>query len=78
MKKRLLTGIGLLFIDLGIFAVAYTLLPRPGSITYFGAWDHFVKRVYHWDIAWGAFIAALLISVGIFLILEAFGKFSKD
>ena len=78
MKNRLLTAIGLLIIDMGIFAIVCTFLPRPRGFGHSGAWSYFVNSRYRWDFAWGSFIAALLVSIGIFLLLEAFGKFKDE
>jgi hypothetical protein len=78
MKNRVLAAIGFFIIDLGIFATKVTFLPKSGSFGFSGPWSHFINSRARWDYAWGALVAAILISVGIFLLLEALGKFRKD
>ena len=78
MKNRVLAAIGFIIIDLGIFASKVTFLPKRGSFGHSGPWSYFINSRARWDYAWGALVAAILISVGIFLLLEALGKFRED
>lgn len=77
MKSRVLVAIGMVVADLGIFVGTSVFLPRRGSFGFSGPWNHFVNSRERWDIAWGVFVAALVLSLGVFLLLEGFGVFRK-
>jgi Na+/H+ antiporter NhaD/arsenite permease-like protein len=75
-RTRMLTAIRLLLMDLAVFAGASVFLPRTmGTISWHNALGHFVNSQERWDIAWGVFLAAVLFSAGIFLLMEALGAF---
>jgi hypothetical protein len=77
MRRRVLTAVGLLLIDLGVFAATCACLPPATSYGWRGAWSHFVNSRVRWDIAWGALVASLLVSAGVFLLMEALGVFRR-
>jgi hypothetical protein len=75
-RIRMLTATGLLLMDLAVFAAASVFLPRAmGMIGWHNALGHFVNSRERWDIAWGVFLAAVLFSAGVFLLMEALGAF---
>jgi len=63
--------------DLGIFATTVAFLPRPGSWGHSGPWSYFINSRTRWDIAWAVLAASILISIGVFLLLEALGIFQE-
>ena len=80
MKKRLIAAIGFLLIDFGIFVAICAYLPKLSSWSSYGHWgplSRFVSSREHWDWAWGVLIASIVISAGVFLIMESLGAF-KD
>lgn len=77
MKKRLLTSIGLLLLDVGVFLATVAFLPRKGSFGFSGPWSHFINSRTRWDIAWCVLGAAVAFSVGAFLLMEAMGAFRQ-
>ncbi len=77
MKARLVAIAGLLLIDAGFFAATCAFLPQPGTFGHSGPWSYFVNSRARWDIAWTMLVAAILISLGTFLLLEALGAFTQ-
>ncbi len=75
MKNRLLAGIGMLLVDLGVFMVTIAFLPRRGSFGFNGPWSHFINSRANWDIAWTVLAAMFICSLGVFLMMESFGIF---
>lgn len=73
-RARMLTATGLLLMDLAVFGAASVFLPRTmGMNTWHNALGQFVNSRERWDIAWGIFLAAVLFSAGVFLLMEALG-----
>ena len=68
---------GLLLIDLGIFVATCTFLPGRGSFGYSGPLSYFVNSRHSWDIAWGVLVAALVMSWGVFKLMDACGAFGR-
>ena len=77
MWKRALAVWGLLMMDLGVFAMTAVWLPRALSYGFSGPWSRFVNARVNWDIAWGMLVASLILSVGIYLLMEALGAFDE-
>jgi hypothetical protein len=77
MTNRLLTGMGLLLVDLGVFLATVAFLPRKGSFGFNGPWSHFINSRDRWDIAWCVLVAAITCSVGVFLLMDGIGIFRK-
>jgi len=77
MIKRPLVIFGLLCIDFGAFLGIVTLLPEKGNFTHSGWFSHFINSRASWDIAWGSLVSLLIISLGVYLLMEAFGVFKK-
>ncbi len=76
MKKRR-TLISLLLINFGAFIGAAALLPRRSSWSHSGPVSYFINCRQHWDVAWGILIALLIISAGVFLLMDAKGVFDR-
>jgi hypothetical protein len=77
MKSRLLVGFAMLLADLGVFVGTAAFLRRSGGFGFSGPWSHFIHSREHWDIAWAALVAAVLLSVAAFLLIEGFGIFRE-
>lgn len=73
--KKTPTIIGLALIDLGIFLVTITFLPKRGSWSHDSPISYFINARRDWDLAWGVLVAAVLISIGVFKLIEATGAF---
>jgi hypothetical protein len=78
MKKRMLAGLGLLLIDVGVFAATLAFLPSVRSFGSSGPWSYFVNSRARWDIAWTVLVATVITSVGLFLLLEALSVFKES
>jgi len=77
MKNRLSALIGFLFVDFGVFIVIIAFLPRSRSFSFNGPWSHFVNSRVRWDTAWTVLVAMIVLSLGIFLIMEGCGIFNS-
>jgi len=77
MRARIFVAMGLLIVDVGLFVLTSVFLPRRGSFGFSGPWSHFVNSRDRWDIAWGTLVAAFILSVGLFLLLEGLGVLAK-
>ena len=77
MKKRMLAGMGLVLIDIGVFAATVAFLPSARSWESTGSWSYFVNSRARWDTAWAVLVAATIMSVGLFLLLEAMSVFKE-
>jgi hypothetical protein len=80
MKNRLIAAIGFLLTDFGIFVAVCAYLPKLNNWVSYGHWgplSRFISSRKHWDVAWGVLIASIVISAGVFLIMESLGAF-KD
>lgn len=75
MKKRILAASGLILVDLGVFLTTVAFLPRSGSFGYSGTWSYIVNSRTQWDVAQIVLVASLVVSVGIFMLLESLGAF---
>ena len=78
MTKTTTFILGLLTTDLGIFFMTCVFLPRRGSWFSNGPLSSFINSRQRWDIAWGVLVAAIVISVGIFLLLKACGVLDEE
>jgi len=78
MTSRFLALLGLILVDLGVFAATVVFLPRAGTFGYSGPWSYFLNSRDRWDIAWGVLAASALLSAGLFLLLDALGAFKDD
>lgn len=78
MKKRTVAGIGLLLMDLGVFAAVAAFLPRASSWGHSGPWSYFVNSRTRWDIAWAVLFASILFSAGVLLLLDSLSVFKED
>ena len=76
MKNRILAALGLAAMDFGIFAATAAFLPQPGSWGSNGPLSYFINSRTRWDIAWTVLVAAIIFSVGLFLLLESLGVFT--
>ncbi len=66
---------GLAVLNLGTFLITAILLPRrSGGIYYRTAISGFVARRQDWHIAWCVLLGTLIVSIAVFLILEAFSE----
>jgi hypothetical protein len=77
MARRVLAAVGLLLIDAGAFVLTFVLLPLKGSWGHSGPWSYFVNSRDRQDIAWGVLVAALILSAGAYLLMEALGVFGE-
>lgn len=66
---------GTILLNLGIFIGTIALLPQKDAWSSEGPLTYFVYSRDRWDIAWGVLIATMLISLGVFLLLQAKGAF---
>lgn len=79
MKNRTRAALGFAAMDFGIFAATVGFLPRPGSWGSTGLLSYYINSRTRWDIAWTVLVAAMIFSVGLFLLLESLGAFTdKD
>ena len=77
MKQRILAALGLVLMDFGIFAATVAFLPSAGSWGSTGPCTYFINSRARWDIAWSVLAAAAIFSIGIFLLLESLGVFTR-
>lgn len=78
MKRRFTAILGLLLADLGIFIATCSFLPQRGSFGHSGLWSYFINSRSRWDIAWGVLVAAMVLSTGVFFLMESFGAFAAE
>ncbi len=75
MSKRLMAGLGLIAVDIGVFVATCAFLPQRGSFGHSGPLSYYVNSRARWDIAWAVLLAAIFLSIGAFLLMDALGAF---
>jgi hypothetical protein len=76
-EQRIFVYSGLLAMDLAAFLAAVAYLPRNDSAAESGGWSSLISSRNHWEIPWIVLLAAVLLSVGVALLLQGFGKFQQ-
>jgi hypothetical protein len=77
MTKKTAAILGLLITDLGILLATCVFLPRRGSWTFHGPVSNYINSRIRWDIAWGVLLSAIVVSIGVFFLMKAFGAFDQ-
>lgn len=65
-RARLVTALG--FLNLSMFTLAVTFLPRRSVYSYSDPVSAFVNARTDWDLAWGTLAASLSASVAVYLL----------
>ena len=76
--NRALFLMSLLMTSFGAAVVTSAFLPKRGDdYTSYGKLDHYFRSRVFWDVPVAVFLGALLVSFGIYLLLEARGGFKR-
>ena len=76
-EQRIFVYSGLLSMDLAAFIAAAAYLPLNDSAADGGGFSSLIASRSHWEIPWIVLLAAILLSAGIALLFEGFGKFQQ-
>lgn len=61
--------VALLFLNLAVFVLAVTYLPRRGTYSYTGPISQFINARTDWGMAWATLAASACASVAVYVLL---------
>ena len=61
--------VALLFLNLAVFVLAVTYLPRTGTYSYTGPISQFINARTDWGMAWATLAASACASVAVYVLL---------